>query len=88
MESLDPLQLTGFVTRYGVMAGRLWTTLPAKQVLLPLISVYFEPRLERDLQQTPTWSKLSDTDSFYAGIRFPVLGSDKCWMSMAKTQKP
>ena len=89
MEALDPIQPTGFVTRYGFMAGSLWTTLPAKSILLPLISVYsyFEVRLERDLKQTPTWSKLSDTDSFYAEIRAPVLRWDKCWMSMAKTQK-
>jgi hypothetical protein len=28
MESLDPIEPKGFVTGYGVMAGRLWTTLP------------------------------------------------------------
>jgi hypothetical protein len=59
MESLDVPKRR--VTRYRVMARRLWTTLPAKPISLSLISICNEPRLERDWQQTPTCSKLTLT---------------------------
>ena len=63
MEVTGPILPTGFVTGYGVMAGRLWTTLHTGPIACPTISIYLDPVritcLASNLKQITMWSKLS-----------------------------
>jgi hypothetical protein len=56
------LLLTGLVTNYDALAGKLWTTLLGVPISGPVIAISVNSLrttwLESDLQQTPTLSKL------------------------------
>ena len=58
-----PILPTGFVTGYGVMAGRLRTTHPTGLITCPTISINLDPiriaYLASNLKQITVWSKLS-----------------------------
>ena len=76
---LDPILPVELVTGYGTVAGRLWTTVhtvPNSHSDFPLLGPLRNTWAASDLQNTPTWSKLSPRTCrqvipifFYAGIQ-------------------